>query len=534
MELRKYGEETTLDFPMIKRDAVDFAVTGDWTPATGDTKISKDEGADANTTNNPAIVSGTKWKLVLTATEMQAARICITIVDQGTKAVEDQCLVIETYGHASAQHQTFPGDVKTWKGTAPDDLSSGKVQVADPAGVTETLTRIPDATAGGAGGLAIVGSAMTLTSTYDAAKTAAAAGAAMALTSGERTALAAALEAAIINELDGAAVMQAIADLIASDMTTTDLTVAAIAAACRDAILNRVLAGNHDTTGTAGKLLQNADVATSTRLADASYTAPPSASDNATAVASALETAHGSGPWTTATGFATSEQATAIKAVTDKLATTVVQDGEVYQFTPNALENAPAGTAGGGDATAANQETIIAAIGIVDGLVDAIAAVSTKVNTTMEADGDVYRYTQNALERAPSGTTAVTVLPLTSQVIDAGRVPYWILAAYQHCKWQATLAIFDKDNDAVDLGGKTLSLVAWATSDPTTAVFELRSDGTSPELTISGASNNQITISAADSRTETARTLKWRIYNTTDDIAVADGEVRIEAGPSAT
>lgn len=77
------------------------------------------------------------------------------------------------------------------------------------------------------------------------------------LTSAERTTLAAALEAAIINELDGTAVMQAIADLIASDMTTTDLTVAAIASACRDAILNRVLAGNHDTSGTTGKVLQD-------------------------------------------------------------------------------------------------------------------------------------------------------------------------------------------------------------------------------------------------------------------------------------
>lgn len=67
---------------------------------------------------------------------------------------------------------------------------------------------------------AAAGAAMTLTAAYDAAKTAAQAGNAMALTSGERTTL---------------------------------------AAATRDAILNRVLNGNHDTAGTPGKLLQNAD-----------------------------------------------------------------------------------------------------------------------------------------------------------------------------------------------------------------------------------------------------------------------------------
>ena len=87
------------------------------------------------------------------------------------------------------------------------------------------------------------------------------------LSSAERTSLAAAIEAAIINELDGTAIMQAIADLIASDMTTTDLTVAAIATAVRDAILNRVLNGNHDIAGTPGYLIQNVNTSANTLLA---------------------------------------------------------------------------------------------------------------------------------------------------------------------------------------------------------------------------------------------------------------------------
>lgn len=45
----------------------------------------------------------------------------------------------------------------------------------------------------------------------------------------------------------------------------------------------------------------------------------------------------------------------AIKTVTDHLATAIELDGLVYRFTTNALEQA----AGGGDATAANQETIL-------------------------------------------------------------------------------------------------------------------------------------------------------------------------------
>lgn len=47
----------------------------------------------------------------------------------------------------------------------------------------------------------------------------------------------------------------------------------------------------------------------------------------------------------------------AIKAVTDKLSDTLENDGGTYRFTENALEEAPSGT--GGDATAANQTTIM-------------------------------------------------------------------------------------------------------------------------------------------------------------------------------
>lgn len=50
----------------------------------------------------------------------------------------------------------------------------------------------------------------------------------------------------------------------------------------------------------------------------------------------------------------------AAKAVTDKVDTAMELDGAVYRFTANALEQAPAGGGGGGgDATAANQTTII-------------------------------------------------------------------------------------------------------------------------------------------------------------------------------
>ena len=94
-----FGITYDLYFTMVKAGSLDLAVTGDWTPATGDTKVSKDGGNVANTTNNPAVVGGAGsvlWKLTLDLTEMAAEDIDVQIVDSATKAVEDNVFRIST------------------------------------------------------------------------------------------------------------------------------------------------------------------------------------------------------------------------------------------------------------------------------------------------------------------------------------------------------------------------------------------------------------------------------------------------------
>ena len=116
--LAKYGVQTSFRFAVIKSSSSDLAATGDWTPATGDTKISKDGGNVANTSNNPSAVGGTGsvlWSITLTAAELQAAEVVIQIVDSATKTIEDQTLVIYTYGHASAKIQADLSD-SVWLG----------------------------------------------------------------------------------------------------------------------------------------------------------------------------------------------------------------------------------------------------------------------------------------------------------------------------------------------------------------------------------------------------------------------------------
>lgn len=65
--------------------------------------------------------------------------------------------------------------------------------------------------------------------------------------------------------------------------------------------------------------LARIDIATSTRLASASYAAPPSAATISTQVASDLATAHGAGSWATATGFSTHTAADVWTATTRRL-----------------------------------------------------------------------------------------------------------------------------------------------------------------------------------------------------------------------
>lgn len=74
-------------------------------------------------------------------------------------------------------------------------------------------------------------------------------------------------------DYDSATQINTILTRLGTPSVTVSDDVAAIPAASRDAILNRVLAGNHDTAGTVGKVLQFLDVLLSTRATPAQVTA---------------------------------------------------------------------------------------------------------------------------------------------------------------------------------------------------------------------------------------------------------------------
>ncbi len=102
--LRKYGEATTFLFHLFETDGIDFKI--DAVYVSGDVKLMKDEGTEANV-DSGFTDEGQGYSQPLTATEMEFARGKVYIADQGTKAWLDTGIIIETYGHASAQHPYF-------------------------------------------------------------------------------------------------------------------------------------------------------------------------------------------------------------------------------------------------------------------------------------------------------------------------------------------------------------------------------------------------------------------------------------------
>lgn len=146
MFLSKYGVARHIYIAIPKAGSANHAVSGDWTPSAGDCKISKDGGAAANVTNLPTAIAmgnSTVWDFSLTATEMQAAQIMVTVADSATKAVDDTGFIIETYGHASAQNELDLDSAKVPATIAAGDLATDSLTAA--ALKTDAVTKIVDA-----------------------------------------------------------------------------------------------------------------------------------------------------------------------------------------------------------------------------------------------------------------------------------------------------------------------------------------------------------------------------------------------------
>ncbi len=137
---RKRNTATVIYFPMIKVGEQNFAQGADWTPVAADTKFSKDGAAFANTANLPAHEGQGIWSLSLDAGEVDGKVTSIGVVDAVTKAVEDQAVLVATYGDASSEIATLPADIKEWLAAAPNALVAGRVDTSVGAMAAAVLT----------------------------------------------------------------------------------------------------------------------------------------------------------------------------------------------------------------------------------------------------------------------------------------------------------------------------------------------------------------------------------------------------------
>src|SRR3990167_772610 len=136
--LRRYGVAAPVEFPLIKRAAVDFATTSNYTPVGSDTRIHIDAASASYTVNVLQATGSHGWSIAFTAAELTGKLISLVVQDADTKAVEDQFISIETYGSPLAQHPfDFSVSTVTLSQAALDALA---VQVVNTVWATASRT----------------------------------------------------------------------------------------------------------------------------------------------------------------------------------------------------------------------------------------------------------------------------------------------------------------------------------------------------------------------------------------------------------
>lgn len=102
-DLRKYGQATTIYFPLVELAGVNYTASA--ICVTGDVKIIKDGGTAANTSACFAHEGEGIYSLAISSTELQAAEAVVIIKDQtNPKIWLDNSINVSTYGDSLAQH----------------------------------------------------------------------------------------------------------------------------------------------------------------------------------------------------------------------------------------------------------------------------------------------------------------------------------------------------------------------------------------------------------------------------------------------
>ncbi len=166
---RRRGRATTLPFVLFNPDGIDFQRGA--VHVTGDTTLTKDEGAEANT-GSGFTDEGSGYSIPLTDAEMQAARITVYIADDAGSPTDqkrwlDTAIYVETFEPPGLLQATDiatlagQNDFTLAEGSGDDDTYNGMMAViqdaatleqkavviiADYVGSTKTVTLLVDPT----------------------------------------------------------------------------------------------------------------------------------------------------------------------------------------------------------------------------------------------------------------------------------------------------------------------------------------------------------------------------------------------------
>lgn len=132
--LRKYGVEATVNFELYELDGTDLVTNA--ASATGDINLIRDEAAPEELDADAFVDEGVVYSLVASAAEVTAKRITIYIIDQSSPKIWlDKVLIIESYGHASAQHVFDLGTAIVAAGPTKAEMDTAHGLLATPAQV---------------------------------------------------------------------------------------------------------------------------------------------------------------------------------------------------------------------------------------------------------------------------------------------------------------------------------------------------------------------------------------------------------------
>jgi len=531
--LRKYatGAGADVHIPIIKRAVVDFAVGADWTPATGDVKITIDGGATANIATLPVVLAmgnSALWKFVFSNAELTGKKIVVTVADSATKAVEDQCIMIETHGHASAQY-------------VPDFTVALATPTNITAGVITTVTNLTNAPTTGDLTATMKTSVTTAAtaSTPVAASVTGAVGSVTGNVGGNVVGTVASVTGAVgsvvghtpqtANHTAAIAALQATADAIpttamrgtdsaatAGDLASAKTVIDAIDAKTTNlptdpADQSLVIAAADAIAALIGTPAVSVAADIATRLATAGYTAP----DNASAVAAAASAATAASE---ATGANT--KAGAIQTIFAGITTLAQWLGLIA----------------GKQAGNSTARTEIRATGAGSGTYDE----TTDSTQALRDRGDA-AWTTGA-GGGGGGTTTIVIGPVAATVNDvaiAGSTGGVIhpLSMFKAQRATIVFVITDGNGDPIDLSADDLSFVIHNSAG--TTIAEINTTNEAGQFVVgdsvaASGDNDQLTLTLATAQNDlTVGTYEFKLWNTTLAAVLASGRYQIKTAPQS-